>query len=769
MVNICLVCSRICKSKANQYNELISSIYPKETDSYAVKGIGNFINYALANIERLPAIGTVIEKRIKADLEGKRYGHVVVGFKIFDALIGHAHTDISLFRLNIENTLKLIVNKDQHNVISKVSGIETLTKFILQIEESMITSLLPCIEEVISCLKYTNKEEKDQLKLRFASLRCIGKICTKVSFFATDKVLPIVYGMLSNIYDVNDQEYEIKPQSEQLKIKDLFEKDLALKVQDIREISAECLFSFSKNLNISTIPPFLQSIFKFFDENDYWKTPFPTGIVKLLFVQGGWKNNGFTIVSQLINHIDNINSIITKISIIKIVTLVIEKQSITGTVGPQALEALTSIVRLLYKSNGEKEFQESLFQSISTMAKRSEHSEQNLSMFGSILSIFKKTQNDFDCEMLLKTMNEISIHPSTVPEGKFYPDNIVKPLLDEIVNKQRKKEVRILLLKILQQLQKSGIKKEENNNKTFATFSKKQRDEIQYFLFNSALFEDNSSELLAGITINFLLLLNQYRSKDLDQSIPIIFRLQELCPPDSIKIHTLISLYFIHLGSFYNNTDLLKSIDDIIQSRIKDKEISNEIEKLASDQVPTEEQLVNLFNKTELKQGKIEHLFDKEKMISILSKIETIRQAYPNNDVKELFTTIYSDIFKPNEKKKEEENPFYDIDEHTDDLSRKQSSLDLVPVTEESEVKLNMEDVLKINYFDLGQKSQDRKQQFQIKKNKLLEIEESKIIEEEEILSDDENKVEKEEPMIDESLSKMPMPQLQLFNMLTFM
>lgn len=164
MVNLCLVFSRICKSKANQYNELISAIYPKEGSSYTMGKTGNFVNYASANVERLPAMGSVLEKRIKSDLEAKRYGHVVVGCKILESLIITVHTEISLYRLNIENVLKVIIHKDQHNVVSKIAAIETLTKFILKIEESYISSVLPCIEHVIALLKYTDKDQQNQFK-----------------------------------------------------------------------------------------------------------------------------------------------------------------------------------------------------------------------------------------------------------------------------------------------------------------------------------------------------------------------------------------------------------------------------------------------------------------------------------------------------------------------------------------------------------------------------------------------------------------------------
>lgn len=57
----------------------------------------------------------------------------------------------------------------------------------------------------------------------------------------------------------------MKPQEQLFKNKMdnyLFEKDVVLKGQEVRDMAAECLFAFSKNINISTISHFLQPIFK---------------------------------------------------------------------------------------------------------------------------------------------------------------------------------------------------------------------------------------------------------------------------------------------------------------------------------------------------------------------------------------------------------------------------------------------------------------------------------------------------------------------------
>jgi hypothetical protein len=756
-----VLCGRLCKGKTSQYLELIHAIYPKEGDSYMMGNVGKLTMYSLSNLDRLPQIGTHLEKRMKADWQAKHYGHVIIGFKIFDALITHSHADISLFRINIENILKLFLNKNQTHVMIKMAAIETLTKLISFLEENMLTSLVPLVEHVITMLTYQDKDPQPAFRVRIVALRSIGKIFPKMNFFASDRKSQILNGILENIYDVNETNYDLKPQSIESQKRDMFEKDLVLKSVDVSETATECLLSISKHTNISTISHFLLPILLYFDEKDFWnKKEFPIGVMKLILLFGGWKNGGYVLVFQLLNHIDLVKTTQNKIHIINVISVIIDKQNITGTVGSQALECLTAIIKLLYKSQGEPDFQKALFEAISNIAKRAEHSEQNITMMSSLVALFKKTQNEFDSEVLCKALLEISMYPSVVPEGKYYPEStITKPLLDESINKARKIEIRVLVWRILARLGKASQSKQEDSNKFYATFSKKQRDEIHYFLFKAAMMDDNTPQIYIEITLNFIQLLNQYRAKDLEQSLPIAFRLQELGTTN--VIHSIIALYFHYVSVIFNNNDLTLVIQSVLSNRIKEKELASFEKFQFTEQVfPTDQQLMTIFAETK----PVSILFEREKIVTILSKMESIKQVYPNIEVKELFSNLYSGdlIVKPI---KTEYNPFQELDDHTDDASKRQSS-SYTPLGEDVKNQ-QIEDVKKVDFFEIGLKSAERKHNLNILKNKLLKT--GKEEKDDEAQSDTEdNMVEKK--MIDDtttfSLTNLQLPQLSLFTMI---
>ena len=79
--------------------------------------------------------------------------------------------------------------------------------------------------------------------------------------------------------------------------------------------------------------------------------------------------------------------------------------------------------------------------------------------------------------------------------------------------------------------------------------------------------------------------------------------------------------------------------------------------QLSEHVLPTDSQLLTIFSETK----PVTILFDKEKIISVLIKMESIKQLYPNEDVKDVFSNVYSGdlIFKPTVQK-DENNPSKD-------------------------------------------------------------------------------------------------------------
>jgi hypothetical protein len=82
----------------------------------------------------------------------------------------------------------------------------------------------------------------------------------------------------------------------------------------------------------------------------------------------------------------------------------------------------------------------------------------------------------------------------------------------------------------------------------FMQHSVKNKEDVYYCLYETSSLEDNNKAIYSTILSFFVMLLTQFRNKDLEQSIPIMFGLQELriakATSNDIFVHTLIASYF---------------------------------------------------------------------------------------------------------------------------------------------------------------------------------------------------------------------------------
>lgn len=120
-------------------------------------------------------------------------------------------------------------------------------------------------------------------------------------------------------------------------------------------------------------------------------------------------------------------------------------------------------------------------------------------------------------------------------------------------------------------------------NETIAVLSKRQQDDIRNALFKCALLKDNQPRLFVEMHRTFYLLLKQNRNKELEGSVPLMFRLQELCAegnsvldkPLSRAVQTLVAAYFTLLTHTYKgNSDLESYVQQVITKRVEAHQIS---------------------------------------------------------------------------------------------------------------------------------------------------------------------------------------------------
>lgn len=81
--------------------------------------------------------------------------------------------------------------------------------------------------------------------------------------------------------------------------------------------------------------------------------------------------------------------------------------------------------------------------------------------------------------------------------------------------------------------------------------------------------QDCTPNNFVELFLTFMTLLNENRYKDLEHSVPIMFRLQELSATMTNKmqacaIQTLVIAYFLVLANIYNTRELEQYIQEVI-------------------------------------------------------------------------------------------------------------------------------------------------------------------------------------------------------------
>ncbi|KAF0982401.1 hypothetical protein FDP41_011331 [Naegleria fowleri] len=220
--------------------------------------------------------------------------------------------------------------------------------------------------------------------------------------------------------------------------------------------------------------------------------------------------------------------------------------------------------------------------------------------------------------------------------------------------------------------------------KTRVTISKSQRSKIYFYLYKGVFLNDNLPESYACIARIMRNMLKQHRNKEIENALPMLFKLQEVAtatptevqsmpstsvsdstdedhnevperqqPTMSIRsklmIHTLIVIYLLCLGELYNSKELEQYIKSIMESRIKQglltKHVMTTFEKrhnsgnsletmkgVISEDEKLKEYTASFASLNSLVEGaanidKIE-LVSQDKICELLCKIETLKETY---------------------------------------------------------------------------------------------------------------------------------------------
>jgi len=485
---------------------------------------------------------------------------------------------------------------------------------------------------------------------------------------------------------INRDDYHENGLSMELKKKNrsINDVDLLITNEHYIQCSIDCLSSIARTANLSNARNLMKPIIDYLDRDQNWQLEGYAQCIMRTLVSNGWSADGYYLVNFLIQHVDSItdnqpqvqvqsqqNDIVSTNNhqnnnnlnndsnnnnnnnnnnknvkqIFMIMNYIIQIQSKKGAVGPTALTTVTLLIRLLMKLSSQQQQQQQssssspsseqlqyISETIETIAKRGQFTSQNINIMSAILSNIKSCRTDREITVLLHVVLRVAAHASsTVSQGKFYPESLLKTIVDELMNihnnnlqqaqqqqqQQSSSAVAVnafnrgLLLELIQALiQNAALSNHKASSSitdqqvstlvdgeqyinvsqstivttttttnvvqtasssttttaaattavvdlsedaqqttttvnaavislntppdvqsTLAILSKKQRDDIHSVLFR-ILLSISSLSTETGVLIQVLKTLNcmlkQYRNKDLEGSIPLIFRVQEL-------------------------------------------------------------------------------------------------------------------------------------------------------------------------------------------------------------------------------------------------
>jgi hypothetical protein len=138
-----------------------------------------------------------------------------------------------------------------------------------------------------------------------------------------------------------------------------------------------------------------------------------------------------------------------------------------------------------------------------------------------------------------------------------------------------------------------GNDKQQNDNLSYAILSKKHRAELHFYLFKACLLKDNKPENYSQYFKTFITLFKQSRHRSLEYSVPVMFKLQQYFLNESLKpnqvnmsfnsIPTIVLSYFYILCLDYKNKDLEKYLNEIINKRTNENQISKQFLNLMKE------------------------------------------------------------------------------------------------------------------------------------------------------------------------------------------
>ena len=555
-----------------RYKRLVDNIFPPDPRNGLVKSnMDKLIFYALSSPEKLDRIGAYLARKLSRDVDRRRYGFVFIAMEALDQLLLACHApNLNLF---VESFLRMVQKLlESSETDLQVLGTASFVKFA-NIEEDTPSyhRRYDFFVSKFSSMCWNNSEdETERVKIRMAGLRGLQGVVRKtvsddlqVNIWDKSHMGKIIPSLLFNLEEGKDK----GNQATELAVNEnggSKENPSILAESCLRELISKASFGNIKSI----VSPALTHL----DTSSLWDcNDFALKIFKIIMfsLQNQYS---YVAIQMLLNHLDTHTKDSPKIKsgIVRVLATAVNIAS-RSAIGPAVLEVFNTLLRHLRLSvdarldakenkdldaaNDEREYEKSLVSTVGVFAQvLPDFHKMDIMMF--IMGKFplpnkedvkrssdEKTRGDSLSsndslsagdsvlqKMLLHCLQKVAQSFSASSMASTFSPSFLKALLKATITKDA--TVRNLAQEIfytlidrhenhaklgLKGVLKSGQEIDltiEKASKYDLVFFKKHRDEIFWYLYESASEKSNSVDNYVSIYLTLAVLATELNEID---------------------------------------------------------------------------------------------------------------------------------------------------------------------------------------------------------------------------------------------------------------
>ena len=589
--------SHICSCVGNlrpRYKRLVDNIYPADPRQGLVKAnMDKLIFYALSSPEKLDRIGAYLAKKLNSDVERRRFGLVFITVEALDQLLLACHApNLNLF---VESFLKMVQKLlESSEADLQVLGSTSFVKFA-NIEEdtpSYHRRYDFFVSKFSAMCWFSSGNERDCFRIRLAGLKGLQGVVRKtVSDDLQANIMDDTHmsKIIPSLLFVMEESSKCKLSSDQHFRASNTEEDPA-------SLAESCLRELINQASYGNIKSIINPALTHFDKSELWvPNEFALKVFKIILYSVQNQFN-YIVIEKLLSHLDDHikDKAKVKASIVQVLAACVKIAS-NSSIGPAVLEVFNTLLRHLRSSvdarfqtisqkdyhddDDEREFEESLVSTVGAFAAvlpdfqktdimmfimgkfplPDERRKNNQHTKGENQDHANMSEGDSALQkMLLQCLLSVaqsfsSISLATTFSPTFLESLLQATIVEDPAVRRLAHEILYTLLDRHENIHKLGVNgilkrgdeidlTTEQCSKQDLIFFKKNKDEILWYLFESACMLSNSVENILAIYLTMAVITTEVATdfELIANVVQVAFGLQNVALDDDLVLPSMI-------------------------------------------------------------------------------------------------------------------------------------------------------------------------------------------------------------------------------------